>query len=192
MREPGITAMLADTRTFFALSRDNMFPFSRSTFRSSLSDHSLLTKHSTFRKMNKTTQSPLYSVWAIVALCCLLNLIALGSTQTINGIFGVTAPGMDCSYIAVIAARMYYAKSHPIKPGPFRLGRFQKPINIIAIAWVCFISVVLFFPPVSPVTAANMNYAVAIAGFIVIFALSWWYMSAKKYSIFSLNLVFCC
>ncbi|KAI1619411.1 putative amino-acid permease [Exophiala viscosa] len=161
----GITAMLADTRTFFALSRDNMFPFS-----------------STFRKMNKTTQTPLYSVWAIVALCCLLNLIALGSTQTINGIFGVTAPAMDCSYVAVIAARMYYAKSHPIKPGPFRLGRLQKPINIIAIAWVCFISVVLFFPPVSPVTATNMNYAVAIAGFIVIFALSWWYMSAKKYA----------
>ncbi|EXJ84061.1 hypothetical protein A1O3_04728 [Capronia epimyces CBS 606.96] len=159
----GITAMLSDTRTFFALARDDMFPLS-----------------STFRKMNKYTQTPLYSVWTVVFLCCILNLIALGSTQTINGIYGVTAPAMDLSYIAVIAARMYYHKERPITPGPFRLGRLQKPINVIAIVWVLFISAVLFFPPVHPVTAANMNYAVAVAGVIVIFALMWWYMQAKR------------
>jgi LPXTG-motif cell wall-anchored protein len=131
--------------------------------------------------MNKYTQTPLYSVWAVVLFCCLLNLIGLGSTQTINGIFGVTAPAMDFSYIAVIGGRLWYEKDHPITPGPFRLGRWQKPINLIAIFWVIFISVVLFFPPVYPVTGSNMNYAIAIAGFILIFALSWWYINARKY-----------
>jgi amino acid transporter len=159
----GVTAMLSDTRTFFALARDDMFPFSP-----------------TLRKMNKYTQTPLYSVWIVVLFCCILNLIALGSAQTINGIFGVTAPAMDLSYVAVIAARMYFAKEKPVKAGPFRLGRLQKPINLIAIAWVLFISVVLLFPPANPVTAANMNYAVAVAGIIVIFALVWWYAQAKR------------
>ena len=130
--------------------------------------------------MNHYTQTPLYSVWAVVLFCCLLNLIALGSTQTINGIFGVTAPAMDLSYIAVIAARMYYEKEHPVKKGPFSLGRWQKPINLVAIIWVLFISVILFFPPTYPVTALNMNYAVAIAGFIGLFALTWWYLQARK------------
>lgn len=132
--------------------------------------------------MNKHTQTPLYSVWAVVVFCCLLNLIGLGSTQTINGIFGVTAPAMDFSYIAVIGARLWYEKEHPITPGPFRLGRWQKPINLIAIVWVIFISVVLFFPPVYPVTPLNMNYAIAIAGFILMFALSWWCIHARKYA----------
>ena len=130
--------------------------------------------------MNRHTQTPLYSVWAVVLFCCVLNLIVLGSTETINGIFGVTAPAMDLSYAAVIAARIYYEKSHPVKKGPFSLGRWQKPINIVAISWVLFISVILLFPPTYPVTALNMNYAVAIAAFIALFALTWWYMRAKK------------
>lgn len=130
--------------------------------------------------MNGYTQTPLYSVWAVVIFCCILNLIALGNTQTINGIFGITAPAQDLSYIAVIAARLYYAKEHPIKYGPFTLGRWQKPINVIAIVWVIFISVILFFPPTYPVTALNMNYAVAIAGFIALFSITWWYLEAKK------------
>jgi amino acid transporter len=130
--------------------------------------------------MNSYTQTPLYSVWAVVVLCCLLNLIALGSAETINGIFGVTAPAMDLSYVAVIAARMYYEKRHPIAKGPFQLGRLQKPINIIAIVWVLFISVILFFPPTYPVTALNMNYAVAIASLIALFAVSWWFIQARR------------
>ncbi|RYP93603.1 hypothetical protein DL770_000235 [Monosporascus sp. CRB-9-2] len=144
----GISAMLSDTRTCFALARDEALPF--------------------------------HSVWTVVIFCCLLNLIALGSTQTINGIFGITAPAMDLSYVAVIAARMYYEKEYPIQKGPFMLGRWQKPINVTAIVWVIFISVILFFPPTYPVTALNMNYAVAIAAFIALFALTWWYLEAKK------------
>ena len=130
--------------------------------------------------MNRYTQTPLYSVWAVVLFCCLLNLIALGSTQTINGIFGVTAPAMDLSYIAVIAARLFYSKKYPIAKGPFTLGRFQKPINLVAIVWTVFISIILLFPPAYPVTALNMNYAVVIAAFIATFALAWWYTGAKK------------
>lgn len=126
------------------------------------------------------TQTPLYSVWAVVVFCCLLNLIALGSAQTINGIFGVTAPAMDLSYIAVIAARLYYEKTCPAAKGPFVLGRWQKPINMIAIVWTIFISFILLFPPTHPVTAENMNYAVVIAGFIALFALCFWYAGAKK------------
>lgn len=130
--------------------------------------------------MNKHTQTPLYSVWAVVLLCCLLNLIALGSTQTINGIFGVTAPALDYSYMAVVAARLFFGDKCGFKPGPFTLGRFSKPVNIIAIVWTVFVSTILFFPPSYPVTALNMNYAVAFAGFIAVFALSWWYLGAKK------------
>ncbi|KAH8891257.1 amino acid permease, variant [Thozetella sp. PMI_491] len=160
----GMSAMLANTRTCFALARDEAFPFS-----------------GTLRKMNSHTQTPLYSVWAVVVFCCLMNLIGLGSAQTINGIFGITAPAMDLSYIAVIAARLYYAKSHPVTPGPFRLGRLQKPVNVIAIVWTLFISVILFFPPTYPVTPENMNYAIAIAGAVALLSLSWWYAGARRY-----------
>lgn len=159
----GATAMLSVTRTVFALSRDEMFPGSR-----------------LLRKMNPKTHIPLYSVWSVVIFCCLLNLIALGSTQTINGIFGITAPACDLSYAAVILGKLYYGRTMPIEKGPFNLGPFSKPINIIACVWTFFISVILFFPPTYPVTASNMNYAVAIGGFIALFATAWWYLGANK------------
>jgi hypothetical protein len=103
-----------------------------------------LTLSRRLRQMNSYTRTPLYSVWAVVSFCRLLNLVALGSVQTINGIFGVTAPAMDLSYIAIVAARMWYAKKKPITPGPFTLGRWQKPIIIIAIVWVLFICHLVF------------------------------------------------
>lgn len=62
-----------------------------------------------------------------------------------------------------------------------------------------FISIVLFFPPIQPVTPQNMyetptlfsgtgievdmeprNYASVVVVFIALFALSWWWLSARR------------
>jgi hypothetical protein len=63
------------------------------------------------------------------------------------------------------------------------MGRWSKPVNAVAITWVIFISVVLFFPPSKPITATNMNYAICIAAFIMAVSMTWWFVSAKhKYT----------
>ena len=106
--------------------------------------------------MNRFTQTPVNAVWLVVALSICLNLIGIGSTQTVIAIFNITAPALDLSYIAVILAHRVYEKRVKFIPGPYTLGKWGKPINTVAICWVSFISVVLFFPPVKPVTAENM------------------------------------
>lgn len=60
------------------------------------------------------------------------------------------------------------------------MGRWSKPVNAVAITWVVFISVVLFFPPSKPVTPTNMNYAICIAAFIMVVSMTWWFVSARK------------
>jgi hypothetical protein len=57
---------------------------------------------------------------------------------------------------------------------------WQKPINGIACTWVFFISVVLMFPTLRPVTPENMNYAAVVAAAIAVFALGWWWAGARK------------
>jgi amino acid transporter len=109
-----------------------------------------------------------------------LNLIGFGSVLTIFAIFAITAPALDLSYVAVILARNIYSKSLPFQPGPYTLGKWQKPVNAIACTWVFFISVILMFPTMLPITAANMNYAIAVAAGIAFFALTWWYAGARK------------
>ena len=68
----------------------------------------------------------------------------------------------------------------PFIEGPFTLGRWGPLVNYTAVCWVLFISVVLFFPPLKPVTAANMNYAICVAGVIGLISMSWWFISARR------------
>jgi hypothetical protein len=65
--------------------------------------------------------------------------------------------------------------------GPYTLGKWGRTINGIAIVWVLFISVVLFFPATRPVTAANFNYAICVAAVIGAGSMSWWFLSARQY-----------
>lgn len=107
-------------------------------------------------RVNKYTHTPVNAVWFVVILSISLNCIAIGSIETATAIFSITAPALDLSYIAVIFAHQFYKSEVNFVEGPFTLGRLGKPINVISIAWVLFISTILFFPPQVPVTAANM------------------------------------
>lgn len=106
--------------------------------------------------MNQYTHTPVNAVWFVVFFSICLNCIAIGSTETATAIFNITAPALDVSYISVILAHQLYKHRVRFIEGPFTLGRWGTPINIISITWVIFISVVLFFPPTQPVTPANM------------------------------------
>lgn len=106
--------------------------------------------------MNQYTQTPVNAVWFAVAFSITLNCIAIGSTQTATAIFSITAPALDLSYVSVIFAHQLYKDKVRFVEGPFSLGKWGKPINLISFAWVLFISTVLFFPQTVPVTAANM------------------------------------
>lgn len=121
------------------------------------------------------------AVWLVVTFCSCLNLIGIGSSQTIVAIFNVCAPALDLSYIAVIIAHRVYEHRVPFIEGPYTMGAWSKPVNAIAVAWVIFISVVLFFPPIKPVTATNMNYAICVAGVTGVISLAWWFISARQY-----------
>ena len=107
-------------------------------------------------QVNTYTHTPINAVWLVVFFSSCLNLIGIGSTQTVVAIFNITAPALDLSYIAVIVAHLVYEHKVRFVEGPYSLGTWGKPVNAVAISWVSFISVVLFFPTTRPVTAANM------------------------------------
>jgi len=162
----GASALLANARMTYAFARDEALPLSRF-----------------WSKVNTTTGTPVNAVWLVVLFCCCLNLIGIGSTETITAIFNLCAPCLDLSYIAVLFAHQVYADKVQFIEGPFTLGKWSKPLNYLAISWVLFISVVLFFPTAKPVTATNMNYAIVVAAFVGLFSLGWWWAGARhKYT----------
>ncbi|MCJ1284520.1 hypothetical protein MMC26_003853 [Xylographa opegraphella] len=157
----GITAIQAGARTVWAYSRDEMLPLSRVWY-----------------KMNKTTTTPLYAVWLFTICCALINLVGLGSYTAIAAIFNLTAIALDWSYCIPILCKMMFGK---FQPGPWHLGRYSFWINLWAVIWTLFVSVIFVLPTILPVTPENMNYVSVILAAVAIFAVGYWYASGRYY-----------
>lgn len=142
----GMVGMQGAARAFWAVARDEMVPFAR-----------------IWIKIHPRTQTPIYAVWFVATVCICINLIALGSYVAIAAIFSVTAIAYDWSYCIPIMCKMFHRGTN-FQPGPFHLGKFSYAINLWAVVWTAFASVIFILPNYLPVTAENMNYACLILG----------------------------
>ncbi|KAF2100853.1 amino acid transporter [Rhizodiscina lignyota] len=155
------TATQALGRTVFAFSRDRLIPLSR-----------------VWTIINRRTGTPLYAVWISIFWCIVINLIALGSYTAILGIFNVTAIALDWSYVIPIMCKLIFNK---FEPGPWHMGRFSVFVNIWACLWTLFVSIIFILPTYRPVTADNMNYAIAYLMAIFVAALTYWFFVGKHW-----------
>ena len=65
--------------------------------------------------------------------------------------------------------------------GPWHLGRWSRPIGIVAVVWVAFISILFMLPTASPVTAKTFNYTVIAVLVVLGFATIYWFASARHW-----------
>jgi len=152
----GISVLQSASWSTWAQARDNMFPGAR--------------KYLGY--IYPRTGTPIFSIILCTILSICVNLIGLGSSTTINAIFNVTAIALDWCAIIPVIGKLCYPQN--FRPGPWNLGRFSKPINYAAVAWVLFVTVVFCMPYSMPVTAIDMNYAVVFFVFTIAAAgLSW-------------------
>jgi amino acid permease (GABA permease) len=142
----GMTGLQGAARAFWAVARDEMVPLSR-----------------VWTKINKRTQTPIYSVWLVTIACILINLIALGSYTAIAAIFSITAIAYDWSYCIPIICKMWFGK---FERGPFHLGRYSYWINLWAVIWTAFASVIFIFPEYRPVTDINVSIPFLVSAIV--------------------------
>lgn len=74
-----------------------------------------------------------------------------------------------------------YSKKQTLQLGEWNLGRWGGPINIFAMVYTLWMIVFLPFPSTLPVTGANMNYAGPVMVFVLVVAISLWYIRAKRH-----------
>ena len=67
------------------------------------------------------------------------------------------------------------------EPGPWHMGKFSFWVNMWAIVWTFFVSIIFILPTVRPVAADTMNYAIAFLGLIFIAAYMYWFISGRKF-----------
>jgi choline transport protein len=124
---------------------------------------------------------PLNALGLVITICFLLSLIYIGSTTAFNAILSLAAIGLYVSYIPPVAfILLRKIRGPPITFGPFKLGKWGIPVNLVTLAFLLYIHVWFAFPTILPVTASNMNYAAPILLLVIFGSIADWVISGHK------------
>ncbi|KAJ7703881.1 amino acid/polyamine transporter I [Mycena rosella] len=147
----GVSLLTSSSRQTFAFSRDGALPFSRFLY-----------------KINSVTGTPVRCVWFSATCAALLGLITFAGPAAAGALFTLGVVGQYVANSIPITARVLGGQ--PFKKGPFHLGVFSKPVAIIAVLWMWFMTIVLMFPSAPNPSAETMNYTVVVMGGVLFLA----------------------
>ncbi|TVY30681.1 putative amino-acid permease [Lachnellula hyalina] len=161
----GQGCMVAASRVTFAYARDDCFPCSF-----------------WMKKVNKHTLTPVNAVWFNTVIGCLLCLLIFGGSVAIGAIFSVGAIAAMIAFTIPIFIRVFFVGDR-FRRGPWHLGKFSKPIGILACSFILVMMPMLCFPSVrgNDLTAELMNWTIVVYGGPMAMVLAWWFISAHKW-----------
>ncbi len=158
----GMSSVTANSRMIYAFSRDGALPGS-----------------AIWHRVNKRTRTPTNAIWLAAGFAFILGLPYLFNATAYAAVTSIAVIGLYIAYVLPTLLRLRQGAS--FKPGPWQLGRWSKPIGIISVIWVAFITILFMLPTMSPITRANFNYTVVAVVVVLGFAGIWWLASARKW-----------
>src|SRR6476661_3257157 len=158
----GMASVTANSRMIYAFSRDGALPLSH-----------------LWHRINPRTRTPTAAIWLAAGGAFVLGLPYLWNITAYAAVTSIAVIGLYIAYVLPTFLRL--RQGDAFEPGPWHLGRWSRPIGIIAVAWVVFITVLFMLPTVSPVTASNFNYTPVAVLVVLGFAGIWWLVSAKNW-----------
>ncbi len=158
----GMSSVTANSRMIYAFSRDGALPGSR-----------------IWHKINHRTRTPTNAVWLAAVGAFLLGLPYLWNATAYAAVTSIAVIGLYIAYVIPTFLRL--RQGNRFQPGPWHLGRWSRPIGIVAVTWVVIITVLFMLPQVSPVTVHTFNYAPIAVVAVTAFAGGWWLISARRW-----------
>jgi amino acid transporter len=158
----GMASVTANSRMIYAFSRDGALPAS-----------------AFWHRINGRTRTPTNAIWLAAGGAFVLGLPYLWNATAYAAVTSIAVIGLYVAYVLPTFLRLRQGDS--FQRGPWHLGRWSRPIGIIAVVWVVFITVLFMLPTTNPITAANFNYTVIAVLVVLGFAGIWWMVSAKNW-----------
>ncbi len=158
----GMSSVTANSRMIYAFSRDGALPASQ-----------------VWHKINKRTRTPTNAIWLAAGGAFVLGLPYLWNATAYAAVTSIAVIGLYIAYVLPTLLRLLQGEN--FERGPWHLGRWSKPIGVVAVAWVVFITVLFMLPQASPVTAKTFNYTPIAVLVVLGFAGIWWLVSARKW-----------
>lgn len=129
--------------------------------------------------MNPRTRTPVAAVWLAALGALVLGLPYLINYAAYAAVTSIAVIGLYVAY--VIPTFLRVRKGEDFQRGPWHLGRWSRPIGVIAVGWVVVITILFMLPQVSPVTWETFNYAPVAVLVVLGFAAAWWLASARHW-----------
>jgi amino acid transporter len=146
----------------YAFSRDGALPFSP-----------------VWRHINPRTKTPTNAVWLAALGALILGLPYLINATAYAAVTSIAVIGLYIAYVIPTFLRL--GKGDAFERGPWHLGRWSRPIGVLAVAWVVLITVLFMLPQLSPVNVNTFNYAPVAVAVVLGFAATWWFVSARHW-----------
>jgi amino acid transporter len=154
----GMSSITSNSRMIYAFSRDGAVP-----------------GHQIWHTLNKG-RTPQNAIILSAVAAFILAVPTVVDYVAYVAVTSIATIGLYIAYALPILLRLF---AKDFKPGPWNLGNWSKPIGIIAVIWVVFISILFMLPTTSSPSVATFNYApVAVLGTLLIVGI-WWLVSAR-------------
>ena len=159
----GMSSITANSRMFYAFSRDGAVPLSR-----------------LWHRLSKRFRTPANAIWLGAGLSFLLTLPSLWNSTAYTAVTSISTIGLYISYVLPVYLRRRVGES--FKPGAWHLGAWGPIVNWLAIAWVAFISVVFMLPTTFPINnPSTFNYTPIVLIGVVSLLTLWWFVSVRHW-----------
>ena len=147
----GLSAVTWSSRTIYAFARDDGMPTS-----------------AIWRRVSRRYGTPGAAIWLSVAVAFAATIS--GGTYAV--VTSISVIGLYLSYIVPVFL-LWRARgtAAEMARGPWHLGRFGPGINLIALVWVVFITIILSIPD-------NMRAGKAVAGLAIVLTI--WYVAVER------------
>lgn len=132
-----------------------------------------------FSHVDATWKVPARALCLQGCLIALIGVLYLFANTVLQAILSVSTIALTISYAMPIIALLMMGRDK-LPPGDFRLGRFGPLLNWISVIY-CAITTVFFFFPGSPdPAAADMNWAIAVFGVMLVIAIALWFVTGSR------------
>ena len=156
----GLFSMTSNSRMMFAFSRDRGIP-------------------RWFAHVDQRFRSPIRTIWLAATLSFLLAVPSLGSSVAFTAATSIATIGLYLSYGFPILIGLIWPRN--FKKGPFDLGLFSRPVALVAVLWIIFITIIFCLPEANPVNSQSLNYTPVAVGIVAFWALGTWFISARRW-----------
>ena len=156
----GMSSITTNSRMIYAFSRDGAVPFSN------------LWHHL------DAGRTPRNAIILSAVVAFILAVPSVFNFATYVAVTSIATIGLYVSYGIPILLRLM---AKDFQRGPWHLGAWSRPIGVISVIWVVFISILFMLPSITPITAVTFNYTpVVVLGTLVILVV-WWMVSVRHW-----------